>query len=215
GPHLRPGAEPEPAARLRRGLRRVGGTRGRVLRRLAPAYRQPGAAAEPERPPGNQRNGIVPSRYSPPPRQTTAGMPSAAEQLLETADRLVDEILLRVLAALLTAQRAVRTIDERAAHDARDERRIGPHADIRQATGQAKRDLEQLLVVRRPARVLDAANDVGGERRPGHELRRQVEAAVETRRPATGDRVGRRTHHEVVGPRLPVGDPGGGAQLLE
>src|SRR5262245_17154875 len=142
-------------------------------------------------------------------------MPSAAEQLLETADRLVDEILLRVLAALLTAKRAVCTIDEGAAHYARYERRIGPHADIRQPTGQAKRYLEQLLVIRRPARVLDAANDVGGERRPGDELRRQVEAAVETRRPATGDRVGRRTHHEVVGPRLPVGDPGGGAQLLE
>ena len=49
GPGLRARGQPESAARLRRGLRRVGREGGRVVQRPHPAHRQPGAAARPER----------------------------------------------------------------------------------------------------------------------------------------------------------------------
>src|SRR5262249_14886310 len=52
GTHLRAGGQPQPAAGLRRGLRRVGRARGRLVQRPAPAHRELGAAAESGRPSG-------------------------------------------------------------------------------------------------------------------------------------------------------------------
>src|SRR5262249_56200924 len=82
------------------------------------------------------------------------GRESAPEEPLQPANSVVDQAARPLVFAIPPAERLPRARLEGAADDTRDEHRIGPWPEIREATGDAERHLDTLLGVRRPPCVL-------------------------------------------------------------